>query len=219
MIHGFVLGLSLLLALQDAAAKEDGDVAAETAEAIRTMHSFTHCVVGRHRSEVLRFLALEPNSSEYRRFGMGLVDSNCVTAGARLRFRWPLFRGGIYESLYHRDFPRSAAARFDDLPPLPYSSSSHGLDPVARARNIAILEFGGCVVRGSPDEARALLASDVASAEEDAAFRPLGARLSACLPAGQTSTFSRPILRGILAEALYGLSIARRRAGPDRPAG
>lgn len=189
------------------------DLAAEAPEALPTMHDFTICVLRRHRSDVERLITLEGDSPAYRQTGMLVVDNACVARGAQFRFSWPLLRAGLFEALYLRDFASGGALSFAGLPPLPYVGGGAWMNLQDRARNTAILQVAECVVRAAPDDARALLASAVASPEEAALFDRLEPRLAPCHAEGAPAGFRRPILRGLVAEALYRLSLAARRAG------
>jgi hypothetical protein len=207
----------LFIALQAAAAAPEPpptpeELAAEAPEARRTMHDFTICALRRHRSDAERMLALEGDSPAYRQLGMQVIDSQCVARGAQFRFNWPLFRGGLYEALYLRDFGAGAASSFDGVPPLPYIGGGAWMNLQDRARNAAILQVAECMVRAGPDDARALLASAVASPEEEAVFGRVEPRAAPCHAEGAPAESRRPILRGLVAEALYRLSFAARRS-------
>lgn len=114
-----------------------------------------------------------------------------------------LVRGLIYEALYDRDFARAAPATFENVPRL--VPPDGGTDPALEA---ALLRFGECVARADPQASRNLLAARPASPGETAAIAALTPRLSPCMQGGLTITFSAPILRGVVAEALYKLSRA-----------
>lgn len=209
---------ALLIALQVAAAAPEQpptpeELAAEAPEARRVMRDFTICALRRHRSDAERMLTLEGDSPAYRQIGMQVIDSQCVARGAQFRFNWPLFRGGLFEALYLRDIAAGAAASLDGVAPLAYVGGGAWMNLQDRARNTAILHLAECVVRAAPDDARALLASAVASPEEDAVFGRLEPRLAPCHVEGAPADFRRPILRALIAEALYRLSFAARRGG------
>lgn len=208
----------LFIALQAAAAAPEPpptpeDLAAEAPEARRVMHDFTICGLRRHRSDAERMLTLEGDSPAYRQIGMQVVDNQCVARGAQFRFNWPLFRGGLFEAIYLRDFGAGAAPSLDGVAPLVYVGGGAYMNLQDRARNTAILRVAECVVRAGPDDARALLASAVASPEEDAVFARLEPRVAPCHAEGAPAEYRRPILRGLVAEALYRLSFAARRSG------
>lgn len=148
---------------------------------------------------------------------LALADATCLRSGdddgGTLRFREHLFRGGLYEALYRSRF-RTPPPGFAALPPLAYrwtdARGATGSRAVSRER----AAFGECVVRAGPAESHALLQTEVTRDAEQAAFAALLPHFSACVPAGASLRFSRPVLRGIVAEALYELSVTAQQLQP-----
>jgi hypothetical protein len=194
----------------------------ERIEAVRLMYSFATCAVRRHRYEAEQFIGLEPDSPESRAMGQRMIGGDCLETRdmsdgdneVSLRFSWRLFRGGVFEALYRRDFRSEAQAGFDAVPALVMPESSDKLHAGTRAWNLVRLGFGECVVRSAPAESRALILSEAAGAPEAAAFDALMPHFADCTAPGAQSSYSRPALRGIVAEALYRLSVGAR--GPRR---
>ncbi len=80
-----------------------------------------------------------------------------------------------------------------------------------RARSIndiAIIDYGECVVRADPYGAKTLLATRISSEEEGTALRAMMPALSGCLNQGQKFGASRLILRGTVALGYYRLANA-----------
>jgi hypothetical protein len=201
-----------------AAAQPEED---ERVEAVRTMYGFATCSVRRHRYEAEQFTRLEPDSPESRAMGQRMIGSGCLEtsdmgdgdSAVSLRFSWRLFRGGVFEALYRRDFRSEAPAAFHGVPALVMPQSSEKLHPGTRAWNIVRLGFGECVARSAPAISRALILSEASGAEEAAAFAALMPHLADCTAPGAQSRYSHPALRGIVAEALYRLSVGARAPG------
>ncbi|HEX8526245.1 hypothetical protein [Allosphingosinicella sp.] len=175
-------------------------------EAVRLMHAFTTCL-SVYRRNTARLFAAEPGSARAGRMGRAIIRPSCVRPGA-LRFNHILLRGGLYEAAYEREFRNAPPASFDRLPRLDYPWSGAGVPNEVRARNLAAFRFSECVVRSSPAQARALLETEVTSPEERRVFQSMAGSLSACLSDRLTVRFTRPVLRGLVAEALYRLSAA-----------
>lgn len=171
------------------------------AEAQRVMRAYAVCVLLRYRSRVEAFLATPPASEEALRVGTRIATGECLHDG-ELRFKELLFRGGLYEALYERDFRRAPARDVSAAPPIDYAAGG------AAADQVALRLFADCTARANPDAARSLILSAVGSGAENAAFAALGEALGGCLVAGERVAFSRPVLRGVIAEALYRLSQA-----------
>jgi hypothetical protein len=70
----------------------------------------------------------------------------------------------------------------------------------------ALVRFGECVARAAPADTHRLITAAPGSSEESAAIGVLSPRLSPCMQQGLRVTFSAPMLRGVVAEALYKLS-------------
>jgi hypothetical protein len=190
----------------------------ERVEAIRLMYSFAICSVRRHRHETEQFIALEPDSRESRDAGFRMIGDDCLDTRdsdneISLRFSWRLFRGGVFEALYKRDFRNEAPTAFADVPALVMPHSRREMEPRVRAWNTVRLGFGECVVRSGPAQSRSLILSEVAGADETAAFDALMPHFADCTAPGAQSHYSRPALRGIVAEALYRLSVGARGPG------
>jgi hypothetical protein len=176
------------------------------AESQRVMNAYARCVLVRSRRAVLRFLAAPPGSPEARRLGGRIATSDCLSGGM-LVFQSHLFRGALFEALYMADFRGRAAADFAAAPRIAYAVDSAPASTL-QAGMLTLHEFADCVVRAAPAQARALILSDVTTREEVQAFRSLGATFNSCLVRGAEVRFSRPVLRGLIAESLYRLTAA-----------
>jgi len=67
--------------------------------------------------------------------------------------------------------------------------------------------IGECAVRSNPGGTRAVIEAPVGSPAENEAYRTVIPSLKACLPANNTYKFSRTVLEGLFAEAIYNLSV------------
>jgi hypothetical protein len=96
------------------------------------------------------------------------------------------------------------------------------LDSAAKALNLvngdlALFQYGECVVRGAPAKAKYLLSTKINSPEEGGALANMMPDFSTCLEKGQEFRTSRLILRGIVAYNYYRLAYAPRVRGPITP--
>lgn len=180
----------------------------ETDHAVRQLHKFAQCTAVRRRSTI-SFLEAEPGSKLEQRRGSTLVEDDCVDDYGALRFPFSLLRGALYEALYKAQAQPQLVP--EAVAPLTYPYASSDVNEEQRLRHKAKFFLGECVVRADAPQAVALLGTAPATPGEAAAFKPLAAHLSACLPQGVQLSFSRPVLRGIIAEAVYRLSTAPRR--------
>ncbi len=177
------------------------------AEAQRVMIDFASCVAQRSRSSLERFLAQPFGSDDADRLAFRLATPDCLF-DAELRFSQEIFRGALYDALYRIDFVRMEPADLSAVPPITYYvGATESLTP-RQHRRVGQSLFADCVVRAAPSEARALILSAATSPTERAAFQALQPALGPCLVQGAQVRFSRPMLRGLVAESLYRLTSA-----------
>lgn len=187
------------------------------AEAQRVMADYATCLAMRNRPGVLTYLATDEGSEEAdRRAGRVAIDE-CLY-DSELRFPQQLLRGALYGALYKIDYARGGLvpARFAELPPITYTSRDPATLAPAERNWVALSFFADCVVRAVPAQAQALIAADVGSPAERSAFAGVQPALGACLTDGVELTFSRPVLRGLIAQSLYRLTVSATPAGPSR---
>lgn len=170
----------------------------------RVTNLYAQCILRRHRSAAERFVSLPLDSPDLREAGMAVAQSECLPA-EQARFVSSLLRGAVFEALYLRDFRRSSVGVLASAPPLTFASDPATLEPAKRAIFLGS-RVAECTVRADPASARALILSPVASRTEARAFDAILPAVSGCLEAGAQLSFSRPMLRGLIAESLYRLT-------------
>jgi hypothetical protein len=186
-----MIGLILALALAPAQAQPAPQ--RSSPEALRTIQAFGACIADASTAKASATLASDFRTPGYRRAMDQLVETNRLCAGsrgwARMRASRLLLAGAIAERLIERDGTpvnralAKAATR-------PVASSYSPTDSAAV-----------CVVRSVPDDVGALFASDVASAEEDAAAKAIAPVMSRCL--NNPVTVTTDGLRAMLATAAF----------------
>lgn len=173
-----------------------------------TLLRYAQCAVLRSRGRTARLISLPVDQPEYKRLSNALVegeDDGCLSGG-ELSFGGASFRGAIFEAVYQRDFGRSGPVVFD--PALETGYAALYAQPYSAEARSAIARYGECIARRAGGDVRALVVSLPGSANEMQSFSALGPKLSGCLIKGERITFSKVVLRGALAEALYRLSKA-----------
>jgi len=177
-------------------------VAQPAADTVRITQNLATCLVrtrGRIAEAYVAGGTPDARSPDYQR----LLETRCLPGAGAPPLDPRLVRGAIYEELYARDFANGGPTSFADVPPLALPNG--GANPPLEG---ALLRFGECVVRADPGDSRALLSAAFQSPGERASIEALTPHLSPCMQDGLTVTFSAPILRGVVAEALYKLSRA-----------
>lgn len=168
-------------------------------EAVRLVRHLADCSIRASRPRVDNFISGGTPSPDSDKF-LRLLDDGCLPEGhppvdARL------VRGALFEALYNRDFPRATPADFAGRPAL--AAPEGGVNPPLDA---SLIRFGECIARAAPADAHRLVTAAPGGAEESSAIGALSPRLAPCMQQGLRVTFSAPMLRGVVAEALYKLS-------------
>ena len=193
---GFALTLMVTLAQAQPAAPRSSP------EALRTVQSFGTCIADASTAKASATLASDFRTPGYRRAMDQLVEANRLCAASRgwsrMRASRLLLAGAIAERLIERDgnavnreLARAAA--------LPAASTYSPTDSAAM-----------CVVRSVPDEVGKLFASDIATAQEDAAAAAITPVMARCL--NSPVAITNDGLRAMLATAAFR-SIHAAKAG------
>lgn len=180
----------MAVALLAAQAGQSEPVHVNDAEAVRTMHEFSACIVRERTGEVRATLAMDFRTRAYQRRLQRLARStdNCI------RRNWIgmsglAFAGSLAEQLFLRDHGTANVATL--IP---------GAFPEGRNRAESL---ANCVVGHSPAGARAVLDTPVTSAQEGAALDALRPAIAACLQGADEAHFNRPGLRSLVALSLF----------------
>ena len=186
------------------------DYHASTAEAERMMADFSTCVVSnrRLRTQAERFLRLIPGSQAFRDAALRIATPECMPRSflrTQLRFDDKVFRDSLYSALYQREFGHSPPPDVRQAPALSLASEFDGEAAAIPAALSFERTVGDCVTRADPTSVHHLLTTRISSGAEREALNQVVPQLAGCLRAGQRVAFSRSVLRGLLAEALYKL--------------
>jgi hypothetical protein len=183
----------------------------DLAEAEQAMSRFAACVVDSRsrRPRAEHYLRILPAEASLRA-GRALADDSeaCVPHDAsgttEMRLRPDLLRAALYSALYQRDFSGTAPADLTSISPLVVSQEFDGSQAIPDDL-FFMRTLGDCTARANPAGVHALLLTQVASSEERPALDAVMHALGGCLSQGRELHFSRSMLRGMLAEALYKL--------------
>ena len=217
---------ALLCAGLAAPAHAQGDESrkASNKDSTRMMLEFAECTARdrRMKPEVDRFLAMSPVDPEFGLLGRKFAKDRCVPAAmasVEMRFDAMLFRYGLFEARYRIEFGRSPAPSVADLPPLDVDAefNAAGFDPSGQSTLppvvIFLRQLGECVMRVDVANSHAMIVAQPYSKQEATALAALMPALEGCMPEGHTMKFSRPMLRGAMAEALYKTATRPHSAG------
>lgn len=182
------------------------EVYGETKLAARlSLRQFGVCVVKRRMKGALSLIDMPVDSAQYRKAISDIVSDECLASG-ELTFPYDLLRGQIFETLYLDQLDRFRKPDFTGVPSFNYAKA-YSRPLTETAQNIIGLGVvGDCVARTVPMEAHNFLRSFPGTKLEDQALAAVVKQLPGCLPPRQTFRFSRSIIRGAVAEAIYRLS-------------
>ncbi|MBO9623082.1 MAG: hypothetical protein J7500_10265 [Sphingomonas sp.] len=196
-----LFGACLVLGAPAAQAQQTGHIIADHAaevstrdvsaadQARDTMNRYGICVV-RMKSVAVKRALSKPSDEAIDAALAKIAISECLGSG-ELTMSRPLFRGAVYRALYIRDFGQVSQAPAAVAEPAVTTSAN------------LLQSFGDCVVVADPDDARALVLATAATQTERSAIARLGPALGSCVAPKNQMRFSRAVLQGVLAEALY----------------
>jgi hypothetical protein len=166
-----------------------------------TLNAYASCLVHLNRKGVEATLKIPVGTKASDDAEVKLSVDDCMGTG-ELKMDGSLLRGALYRALYRTDFWRN-----------PPTLSAEGLDyardmgpGLDTSQYVALRQYGECIVRADPADARNVMLSATATATEHDALLRLSPTFSTCLAKGSQIKFSKPTLLGLLAEVMYRLS-------------
>jgi hypothetical protein len=202
-----------LLAPSEQSRLPQSQVQANTRQSLQALQTFADCIVARKNLEtdVRSFLRMPADSEGQGKAGRTIAKSDCMTnivpanaTKAEMKMPSPVLRSAIIEALYRRQFA-DAPTNFSALPPINVDSE---FDGPASPRDQYLRKIGDCIARRAGPQAQELLLASSGSPAEAAALRKVMPDVGPCVPEGNELSFSKPILRGVIAEAMLKLSAA-----------
>ncbi|MGK2909606.1 MAG: hypothetical protein ACSLE1_07375 [Sphingobium sp.] len=195
--------IALLFALPPAIAAPSDAGAKKLSKADRSMLSmdqYADCLLQYDRKKVIALAQMYPESRDYTRAAAKVAIDVCLEAGS-ISFDSQLLRGALFGALYRADFGAVAPS----LRPVEvsYASDVSGINKEADAQYIALRQFAACVVHKDAENGRALILHPAGSKPEKEAFRALSPLFGPCLQSGIKVTFSKQMVVGLIAEAMY----------------
>jgi hypothetical protein len=177
----------------------------------QTLEVFAVCVVERQYGRVAKLVNMRVDVPEYQKQSSGLTVyyDDCISTG-EFRYNGDLLRGALFQAFYKREFklkgPLEFAPAFDSGYAALYSEP---YSPEARA-SIAQVKFGECVSRADATNVRQFISAPARSSMEASSIQALAPKLGPCIAQGNQIKFNKTVLKGMLAEGLYRLSMASK---------
>jgi hypothetical protein len=170
-----------------------------------TFDAYAACLMQRRTRALKEALDLPVDDPAYIRTVDNLAVDECLSSG-RLKFNLGLLRGGFYIALYRKEFLRKDPP-LGNAPLFPYSDIT-GVGSMQARQHSRMVAVADCAVRKDPIASRAFVMGPTASRQEAAALAALQPSLAACVQPGVNILFFKPMLSGLIAEALYRESVA-----------
>jgi hypothetical protein len=166
---------------------------------------YAGCLVSAFPQVTNKLLVLPADSEGFRKEYGSVVNSSCAYALNGTQLPSQILRGYVFEFYAKAKFSENLGD-VSAKPPVDYSGEYRGEIGESAKAQIALAQFGDCVVRTNPTSSLALLKGMPASSSESSALATLLPTFSACVLAGQKIAFSRSVLRSAVARAVYELS-------------
>ena len=177
----------------------------------KTLEIFSTCVLERSYGRAVKIVDMRVDTPDYAKQMKSISSGydDCLSGGDFIIGN-ELFRGGLFRALYMREFKLDGPITFDpkiltgyrDRYPEPYSDAARS--------SIALVQFAECVTRADGANVRLLVGSVASSSVETSAIQVLAPKLGPCIAQGNQIRFSKPVLKGALAEGIYRLSMASK---------
>jgi hypothetical protein len=170
------------------------------------IHAIAMCAA--RRLGGVETLATWPNSSSEARYIVGMRpdgDPTCQPLSHPMLVGGRFLRGAAAEYLLENPAAPQSRRTFA----MPGNEQLMRLDPNTR-NPLLFIQIGECTARTNLSGVMALLATEVGSAEERAAFTAVRPSVAGCVPAEVTFQVSRLLIRGYLAEGAYRNALAAR---------
>jgi hypothetical protein len=177
--------------------------AVEAEEAEKVLETFAECVAAKEArlgGSLREFLRVPTGGTPPGPVVEKIVNSDCLTRG-RIMMAPELLRQALYAALYRRAFGKDVPAEF--VPAVSYELEFDAPHLPLTARQVALRQVGDCATSRALSSAHRFAVAKVRSDEEAALLPDVVQALSECLDRDEEVAFTRPVLKGMLAESLY----------------
>ena len=171
------------------------------------LSSYAICIVDRHPEMVNAYLRSGSRSPNGRKISKAFDDAKCLLAGVGgMKIPASSMRWALYGTLYHSQFGKTPPDDLLGLAKLDFAAERDDMVEAERADHVYVRDFGDCVARARASDVHRLLLMQGDSAKEREELSALIPAFNDCLVGkGEKISFSRTLIRGILAEAMYKL--------------
>lgn len=197
-------------------------------ETRRVVLDYASCVVKWAHDKVARTVLADGDNNVIKHDLAGFISGDCVALGIdTMKFDGDLYRYALADALVRSEFANQGPSDFSDRPPLTHRQAPTKSDIDAALANVtsakkrdalmhgfeaqnvvaALSQYGECVVRADPTDARLWILTKPGSTEEANRIDALRPSFGICLKNGKV-VFSKATLRGTVALNYYRLAHA-----------
>jgi hypothetical protein len=168
-----------------------------------TLVAFGECAVEHSRALASQLPATPADDPRVSKLLSRLAVGECLRAG-EIRMSELLMRGAVFVGLYRASYGKAATP----VPSTPTDFKAEVRSPtdLAGQQHIAVRDFADCIARAAPEASRDLVLATPATKREAEAFKTLIPHFGPCMVQGSNVTFSKLVLTGMIAEALFRLA-------------
>jgi hypothetical protein len=172
------------------------------------MVDYAKCAYELDKRGAEKLMDMIPGTSAYAQMAKRVAANQCMAVGD-IKFQHSSLQGALYAHRYRAEFGSRVPTL--NTEPIDYAKLAASAEAPWAARYVAYRKLAQCVVRADPIAARALVMGPVGGAAEAGAVQAISASLGSCLEKGATLALTKDRLVGIVAEALYRLSVVEGR--------
>jgi hypothetical protein len=207
--------------------------ARESASNRVVMFDYATCVVKLRHARAAEVILSNVDVDRISREYPDLIDGPCLISAAngeaQMTVQGDLYRYALADALVNIDLAGTVEASFVDRPTLAHldflppqflvseldrAKSRRRKDVVQREfaehnQKAWLSRYGECIVRNDPPNAKAWLMVRPEVAEESENVAALNQTFSKCMNEGETFTFNRLVMRGVIAINYYRLAMAK----------
>jgi len=166
----------------------------------QAMARFADCIVTEDTRRASQYRDMRYDDARGAVLLRDIASNGCLRFG-ELSKSTDMLRGAIFKSFYQRE--QKNASTMPGEVPANFTAFVRDAKAPESMRYLARMDFGACVVRADPANARSLTLATPGGQAEKAALVALRPSLGACVPSGLQVALTKTTISSALAEALY----------------
>lgn len=192
-------------ASQNSDVEYDRELSAKRAES--AMYNYSKCLIRNKKREKLvdDYLLIPDGHPDQDNVNQKLIVPGCAINGSRMSFEGSLFRRSLFTALYVKYYRNTKPTDINVDYEVDYTAETSPKYGTITGAQLVLRKISDCTVRNNPIAVHNFIVAKLHSKSEKLALPNVVTALSNCLPNETELKFSRTILKGQLAEALYKL--------------